>query len=166
MQTALSGPIWVLVLLIYQIFGPAFASSRHVPSGPRPVLPDLYEASIAELQSGLEQGLFTSVDLVKNIFQAYFARIDEVNLKGPALRAVIEMNPSALSQAAALDSERKATGPRSTLHGIPILLKDNIATEASDGMNTTAGSFALLGSIPPRDATVAIRKPTRTSAPL
>jgi amidase len=56
-----------------------------------------------------------------------------VNLKGPTLRAVIEMNPSALAQAAALDKERKTKGPRSPLHGIPIILKDNIATLASDG---------------------------------
>ncbi|ETW77517.1 hypothetical protein HETIRDRAFT_10776, partial [Heterobasidion irregulare TC 32-1] len=115
--------------------------------------PDLYEASIAELQDGLSKGLFTSVDLVT----AYFARIEEVNLQGPVLRAVIETNPSALAQAAALDRERRATGARGPLHGIPILLKDNIATQASDGMNTTAGSFALLGSVPPRDATVAAK---------
>ncbi|TFY52700.1 hypothetical protein EVG20_g10439, partial [Dentipellis fragilis] len=171
LQKAFSRVIWIFaLLLIYQVFlGSALATSRDDSS--RAALPDLYEASIAELQSGLEQGLFTSVDLVKvnstfcihsldndqNVRQAYFARIDEVNLQGPTLRAVIEMNPSALSQAAALDAERKATGPRSALHGIPILLKDNIATEASDGMNTTAGSFALLGSIPPRDATVAAK---------
>ncbi|KAH9024026.1 amidase signature enzyme [Lactarius deliciosus] len=116
-------------------------------------LPDLYEASIAELQDGLENGHFTSVDLVK----AYFARIEEVNLQGPTLRAVIELNPSALQQAAELDLERRILGPRGPLHGIPILLKDNIATRASDGMNTTSGSFALLGSLPPRDATVAAK---------
>ncbi|KAK7682779.1 hypothetical protein QCA50_014162 [Cerrena zonata] len=113
--------------------------------------PDLYEASIAELQSGLASGLFTSVDLVK----AYLARIEEVNLQGPTLRAVIETNPSALSQAEALDRERTLTGPRGPLHGIPIIVKDNIATLHSEGMNTTAGSFALLGSVVPRDATVA-----------
>ena len=56
-----------------------------------------------------------------------------MNLKGPALRAVIEMNPSALAQAADLDEERKTKGPRGPLHGIPIILKDNIATMASDG---------------------------------
>ncbi|KAI0819884.1 amidase signature enzyme [Trametes gibbosa] len=118
-----------------------------------PPFPDLYEASIAELQDGLQKGLFTSVDLVK----AYLARIEEVNLQGPTLRAVIETNPSALAQAAALDRERKKSGPRSALHGIPILLKDNIATLHSEGMNTTAGSFALLGSVVPRDAHVAAK---------
>ncbi|KAF9078323.1 amidase signature enzyme [Rhodocollybia butyracea] len=115
--------------------------------------PDLYEASVMELQEGLDAGRFTSVDLVT----AYFARIDEVNLKGPALRAVLELNPSALQQAAAIDAERKVSGKRSLLHGIPILLKDNIATIASEGMNTTAGSFSLLHSIVPDDAGVVKR---------
>ncbi|KAJ6617066.1 amidase signature enzyme [Mycena sp. CBHHK59/15] len=118
-----------------------------------PALPDLYEASVPELQAGLDAGRFTSVDLIK----AYFARIEEVNINGPGLRAVIETNPSALKQAAALDLERRLTGKRSALHGIPILLKDNIATVASEGMNTTAGSFSLLGSIVPEDAGVVKR---------
>ncbi|KAG8732599.1 hypothetical protein FRC11_012418 [Ceratobasidium sp. 423] len=111
--------------------------------------PDLYEASIQELQLGLERGYYTSVDLVT----AYLARIDEVNYKGPNLRAVLEINPHALEQAAALDLERRRKGKRSPLHGIPILIKDNIAIQGSDG-NTTAGSYALLGSIVPGDATV------------
>ncbi|KZT28518.1 amidase signature enzyme [Neolentinus lepideus HHB14362 ss-1] len=116
-------------------------------------LPDLYEATVTELQAGLNAGEFTSVELVK----AYFARISEVNLQGPALRAVIETNPSALAEAAALDAERKLLGPRSLLHGIPILLKDNIATTASEGMNTTAGSYSMLGSTVPGDAGVVKR---------
>ncbi|KAG6915971.1 hypothetical protein DXG01_009060 [Tephrocybe rancida] len=140
---------------------------------PAIVFPDLYEASVAELQAGLETRQFSSVDLVKlrclfigfNKFgsqpyqqpQAYFARIEEVNLNGPALRAVIETNPSAIAIAAALDLERKIKGPRSLLHGIPVLLKDNIATVASEGMNTTAGSFSLLGSVVPEDAGVVKR---------
>ncbi|KAF8889209.1 amidase signature enzyme [Gymnopilus junonius] len=115
--------------------------------------PDLYEASVTELQAGLDAGTFTSVDLVK----AYFARIDEVNLKGPVLRPVLEVNPSALAQAAALDVERKKSGKRSALHGIPVLLKDNIATIASEGLNTTAGSFSLLKSVVPEDAGVVKR---------
>ncbi|KAG2366490.1 amidase signature domain-containing protein [Suillus spraguei] len=116
-------------------------------------LPDLYEASIVELQDGLVKGYFTSVQLVK----AYFDRIEEVNLKGPALHAVIETNPIAISQAAALDDERKEKGSRGPLHGIPLLLKDNIATLHEEGMNTTAGSYALLGSVVPRDAFVAAK---------
>ncbi|KZT28517.1 amidase signature enzyme, partial [Neolentinus lepideus HHB14362 ss-1] len=99
---------------------------------------------------GLNAGTFTSVDLVK----AYFARIDEVNRLGPALRAIIETNPSALTEAAALDAERALLGPRSLLHGIPILVKDNIATTASEGMNTTAGSYSMQDSIVTGDAGV------------
>jgi amidase len=94
-----------------------------------PYLPDLYEASIAELQAGLHDGAFTSVHLV----QAYLKRIDEVNLKGPALRAVLETNPSALAQAQLLDEERAVFGSRGPMHGIPILIKDNIATIFSEG---------------------------------
>ncbi|KAJ6559883.1 amidase signature enzyme [Mycena capillaripes] len=116
---------------------------------------------ITRLITGLNAGLFTSVDLIK----AYFARIEEVNINGPGLRAVIELNPFALKEAALLDAERKLTGRRSELHGIPILLKtseltatqDNIATIAAEGMNTTAGSFSLLGSIVPEDAGVVKR---------
>lgn len=116
-------------------------------------LPDLYEASVSELRAGLDKGHFTSVDLVT----AYIARIKEVNLQGPTLRAVIEINPHALLEAAARDTERHAGKERAALHGIPVLLKDNIATRIEDGMNTTAGSFALLGSVPPRDAHVVAR---------
>lgn len=125
-------------------------------------LPDLYEAGIEEIQDGLKRKRFSSVDLVKvgsnsvvssvawaqpERVQAYLARIEEVNLNGPALRAVLETNPNALKQAAELDKERETSGPRGPLHGIPILLKDNIATLHSEGMNTTAGSYALLGSV-------------------
>ncbi|KAJ7837915.1 amidase signature enzyme [Mycena leptocephala] len=117
-----------------------------------PALPDLYEASVPELQAGLDAGHFTSVDLVK----AYFARIEEVNIDGPGLRAVLELNPSALKQAALLDVERRLTGKRSALHGIPVLLKLIDFTHYS-GMNTTAGSFSLLGSIVPEDAGVVKR---------
>ncbi|KAF8531845.1 amidase signature enzyme [Gautieria morchelliformis] len=113
--------------------------------------PDLYKASISELQDDLEKGRFTSVDL------AYIARILEVNHQGASLHAVIETNPKALQQASALNIERKLKGKRSALHGILILIKDNIATLHEEGMNTTAGSFALLGSVVPRDAGVAAK---------
>jgi amidase len=76
-------------------------------------LPDLYEASIAELQAGLNASAFTSVDLVK----AYLMRIDEVNYERAALHAVIETNPSALFEAQVLDEERAFFGPRGPLHG-------------------------------------------------
>ena len=76
-----------------------------------------------------------------------------MNLQGPALRAVIETNPSALAQAAELDAERKAEGPRGPLHGIPILLKDNIATSDSK-LDVSAGSYALLGAKPVNESSV------------
>ncbi|KZV87493.1 amidase signature enzyme [Exidia glandulosa HHB12029] len=114
------------------------------------VYPDLYEASISELQTGLSRGDFSSVDLVR----AYIDRIEEVNRRGPALHAVLEVSPRALAYAAALDAERTSGFTRGPLHGIPILVKDNIATRFEDGMNTTAGSYALLGSVVPRDAPV------------
>ncbi|KAI0767645.1 amidase signature enzyme [Fomes fomentarius] len=149
LRLTLLSALALLAALAWTAYG--FQATESVTaSADAAAFPDLYEASIAELQDGLEKGHFTSVDLVK----AYFARIDEVNLQGPALRAVIETNPSALEQAAALDLERTVFGARGPLHGIPILVKDNIATVASEGMNTTAGSFALLGSIVPRDAHV------------
>ncbi|KAF9447278.1 amidase signature enzyme [Macrolepiota fuliginosa MF-IS2] len=145
---------YLLSVLVFVLLGNVFAFDLDPQIATADsAFPDLYEASVEELQRGLNSGLFTSVDLVK----AYFARIDEVNVKGPKLRAVLELNPSALSQAAALDQERKKTGPRGLLHGIPILLKDNIATVASEGMNTTAGSFSLLGSVVPDDAGVVKR---------
>ncbi|KEP47043.1 glutamyl-tRNA amidotransferase subunit A [Rhizoctonia solani 123E] len=115
--------------------------------------PDLYEATIQDLQSGLDANEYSSVDLVT----AYLARIDEVNTQGANLRAVLETNRHALEQAAALDLERRTKGKRSPLHGIPILLKDNIATLATEGMNTTAGSYALLGSVVPSDSTVSAK---------
>ncbi|CAL1709306.1 unnamed protein product [Somion occarium] len=141
------------VLRVVLLLVASFSVTVDAASDVKPALPDLYEASVTELQAALDAGHFTSVELVK----AYFSRIDEVNLKGPELRAVLETNPSALSQAATLDKERKKSGKRSLLHGIPVLLKDNIATIATEGMNTTAGSFSLLGSVVPDDAGVVKR---------
>jgi len=74
---------------------------------------------------------------------AYLQRIEELDRKGPVLRSVLEANPDASAQAAALDAERKAKGPRGPLHGIPVLVKDNVATR--DRMQSTAGSLALAG---------------------
>ncbi|OIW34652.1 amidase signature enzyme [Coniochaeta ligniaria NRRL 30616] len=107
--------------------------------------PDLIDVTIDDLASGLSSGLFTSVDLVN----AYVARIAQVN---PILHAVLEVNPDALAIAADLDAKRAAGTTLGPLHGIPILLKDNIAT--ADKMNNTAGSFALLGAKVPRDSTL------------
>ena len=104
--------------------------------------------TVAELQRGLTSGRFTAAALVRR----YLKRIEEVDRRGPRLKAVLELNPDALAIAQALDRERKAKGPRGLLHGIPVLIKDNIDTH--DRMTTTAGSLALAGSIAPRDSFV------------
>jgi len=106
----------------------------------------LEEATIADLQAMMESGELTS----KQIVEAYLARIREIDQAGPELRSVLEINPDALTIAEELDRERAEKGPRGPLHGIPVLLKDNIDT--ADAMETTAGSLALLGSKPTRDA--------------
>jgi amidase len=112
---------------------------------------DLEDATIGQLQANLTTGTLTEVSLVKK----YLTRIKALDRRGPDLRAVIELNPEAIAIAAQLAAERKAKGPRGPLHGIPILIKDNIDTH--DRMTTTAGSLALSGSIPPRDAFVVER---------
>jgi amidase len=112
---------------------------------------ELEELTIAELQSGLQSGKYTARSLVKK----YLDRIDEVDKNGPMLNSVIEINPDALSIAEALDRERKDRRARGPLHGIPILIKDNIDT--ADRMMTTAGSLALVGSRPAQDAFIVKR---------
>lgn len=112
---------------------------------------ELEEVSLAELREGMSSGKWTS----KQITELYLARIEAINAQGPTLRAVIETNPDAVSIAEALDAERRAGNVRGPLHGIPILLKDNIAT--NDKTSTTAGSLALRGSISPQDSFVVKR---------
>jgi amidase len=109
---------------------------------------DIVEASVAQLQEAMAAGRITSRALTAK----YLARIKAVDKAGPRINSVIEVNPDALAIAAALDKERKERGPRGPLHGIPVLIKDNIAT--ADRMQTTAGSLALVGVKPPRDAFV------------
>jgi amidase len=133
---------------------PALASAREIElprEAPAPEVKafELDEITISELQDGMKSGRFTARSLVEK----YSARIDAVDKHGPVLNAVIEMNPDALAIADALDQERKAKGPRGPLHGIPMLIKDNIDT--ADKMMTTAGSLALVGSKPPKDSMVA-----------
>jgi amidase len=107
------------------------------------------EATIQQLQAAMQSGRESAVSLA----QKYLQRIAEIDKRGPGINSVIELNPDALSIARELDAERKAKGARGPLHGIPVLLKDNIDTH--DRMMTTAGSLALIGSIAPEDATVA-----------
>jgi amidase len=112
---------------------------------------ELDEITISDLQDGMKSGKYTS----RLITEKYLARIDAIDKQGPAINAIIELNPDALSIADAMDKERKEKGPRGPLHGIPVLIKDNIDT--ADKMMTTAGSLALLGSRAPKDSTVAQR---------
>jgi amidase len=107
--------------------------------------------TLAELQAGMTSGRYTA----RRVTELYLERIAGMDRAGPALQSIIETNPDALARAEELDRERAATGPRGPLHGVPVILKDNIDT--ADRMTTTAGSLALEGSIPPRDATVAER---------
>ena len=109
------------------------------------------EVSIAELQARMESGQVTA----EGIARAYLARIDSLDRGGPRLRSVLTLNPDALAIAASRDRERGDGHVRGPLHGIPVLLKDNIDT--ADRMMTTAGSLALVGSPAVHDATVAAR---------
>jgi amidase len=110
---------------------------------------ELEEATVASLQDGMKSGKYTA----RRITELYLNRISALDKQGPSLHSVIETNPDALEIADSLDAERKAKGPRGPLHGIPILIKDNIDT--ADKMTTTAGSLALTGSIPLQDSNVA-----------
>ena len=107
------------------------------------------ELSIFELQASMTAGTQTAL----GITEWYLQRIAEIDQAGPRLNSVIEINPDALDIAAALDVERRERGPRGLLHGIPVLLKDNIDT--ADKLLTTAGSLALTGHPAAQDATVA-----------
>jgi amidase len=130
--------------------GPAAAATASdAPSrapAPAPPPSEFDEITIASLQAGMASGKYTSRGLVEH----YLQRLEAIDRRGPCLRQVIETNPDALAAADALDAERKAKGPRGPLHGVPVLVKDNIDT--ADRMTTTAGSLALEGWIPPRDA--------------
>ena len=112
---------------------------------------DVEETTIAALQDGMTTGEWTA----RSVTEAYLVRIEQFNLRGPALRALLETNPDALAIADELDRERRAQGPRGPMHGVPILLKDNIDT--ADRMTTTAGSLALSGWVPSEDSSVAAR---------
>ena len=126
---------------------PAIASLAAAPGRPF----ELDEATIVDLQEGMRTGRLTA----RAIAEKYLARIEALDRSGPTLRSVIELNPDALAIADALDRERREKGPRGALHGIPVLVKDNIDT--ADRMATTAGSLALVGSKPSKDAFVVRR---------
>jgi amidase len=123
----------------------AFGLTVATPSAQRTV--DLDTATIADVNAAFARGTLTS----ERLTQMFLARIDAYDRKGPSLRSVIMVNPKALETARAMDAERKTKGPRSLLHGIPIVIKDNVDTA---DMPTTGGSVLLEGSIPPDDAFV------------
>ena len=112
---------------------------------------ELDEMTLSQLEQAMQTGKYTS----RKLCELYLSRIREIDKNGPKLNSLIEINPDALSIADERDRERKAKGARGPLHGIPILIKDNIAT--ADRMQTTAGSLAMVGSRPPRDAAVVQR---------
>ena len=127
-------------------------TAQAAPIGERmnPTTP-LEERSLTALRADLAAGHVTSQRLVRD----YVTRIERIDRRGPTLASVIELNPDAPEIARALDAERRASGPRGPLHGIPVLVKYNIATR--DRMQTSAGSAALVGSQPPDDAFVVQR---------
>ena len=129
---------WFIVFLASVVMASAASAAPY----------DVSEKSIAVLDADMAAGRVTSEGLV----HAYLARIEAIDRNGPALRSVISLNPDALTIARALDEERKAGGPRGPLHGIPILIKDNI--ETADPIPTTAGSLALADNITHRDAPI------------
>jgi amidase len=131
---------------------PARLTQPKAPIAPPDISPfELDEVTVSELQDGMQSGKYTA----HSVAQKYLDRIAEIDKQGPAINAVIEINPDALSIADSLDDERKSKGPRGPLHGIPVLIKDNIGTH--DRMMTTAGSLALSGFTPSKDSGVARR---------
>ncbi|HEU5217537.1 MAG TPA: amidase [Gemmatimonadales bacterium] len=128
-------------------------SGSPVPSTSAPLSQpfELEEATVATLREGMVSGKWTA----RSITEQYLARIASIDRAGPMLNAVIELNPEAPAIADRLDQERQTRGPRSPLHGIPVLVKDNL--DSGDRMETTAGSLALAGSSAPKDSTVVER---------
>lgn len=135
------------------ILAPGSVAQQSAPAPAAAAVPEfeLDEMTTAEMQQAMRSGRFSSHALTA----AYLSRIDAIDKRGPAINAVIELNPDALAIADAMDRERKDGKVRGPLHGIPVLIKDNIDT--ADRMHTTAGSLALADSIAPRDSFVAQR---------
>jgi len=130
----------------------AQVAPRSAPSDAEAAAPfALEEVTVAELQEGMRSGRYTSRSLV----EAYLSRIEALDRRGPALHSMLDLNPDARAIADSLDAERRAGRVRGPLHGVPVVVKDNVDT--GDRMTTTAGSLALEGSIAPRDAFVVER---------
>lgn len=131
--------------------GVSLADVGKISAGTTNDLANLEEATIAQLQEKMANGSLTALGLVN----FYLSRISQLDKAGPKITSVIETNPDARDIARQLDAERQSNGARGPLHGIPVLLKDNIDT--ADRMQSAAGSLALVGTPAPQDATVAAR---------
>lgn len=143
----IAGAVWAVT---GATASPAYAAASPAAlSGPPPF--ELDEATIAQLQQWMASGRYTS----RALCEMYLKRISEIDRAGPSIRSVLQLNPDALAIADALDAERKTGHSRGPMHGIPVLIKDNIDTH--DRMTTAAGSLALAHSIAPRDSFVAGR---------
>src|SRR5580692_3184929 len=148
LKTSLIGGAAATLTPLYPALGAAREIALSVPLAEiKPF--ELDEITISDLQDGMKSGKFTARSLVEK----YSSRIAEIDKQGPAINSILELNPDALSIADALDQERKTKGPRGPMHGVPVLIKDNIDT--ADRMMTTAGSLALVGSKPLQDSYVA-----------
>jgi amidase len=144
-QASVAGGIGALATTASAWPQPAAGAEAH------PAAFDLEEATLAELQEAIRSGRHTA----RSLTETYLGRIEAVDRGRGMLASVLEVNPDALAIADALDAERRGKGTRGPLHGIPVLIKDNIATR--DRMMTTAGSLALVGAVAPRDSFVAER---------
>ncbi len=131
--------------------GTGYAATRAAPAGQSSNSFELDEVTIGDLQDRMKQGALTA----ERVVNLYLARIEAIDRNGPSLRSIIEINPDAPAIARMLDQERRSKGVRGPLHGIPVLIKDNIDT--ADKMQTTAGSLALVGPPATRDSWVAER---------
>lgn len=143
LKTGLAGGVAVVAFPLFATTEKAIASTKW---GPEIQMIGLEEVTVGELADGMKSGKYTA----RFIGEEYIARIEAIDRQGPALHSVLELNPDALAIADALDDERKQKGVRGPLHGIPILIKDNIDT--ADKMATTAGSLALVGARPSKDS--------------
>ncbi len=139
------------------VFGAVTAEAQHKAAGAKGTAghpaSELDEVTLADLQAGMKSGKFTA----RTLTEKYLERINmlDKDKQGPRLNSVIELNPDADAIAGELDREYRNKGPRSPLHGVPVLIKDNIGT--ADRMKTSAGSLALAGSTPTQDSFVARR---------
>ena len=147
-----TGTLTGVAAALPSVSGPAGVAASVTSKERAPVKPfEFDEITVAKLQGEMQSGRLTA----RSIAEKYLARLEEADQHGPQVNSVIEVNPDALAIAERLDRERKTKGPRGPLHGIPVLIKDNIATR--DRMMTTAGSLALVGARPAKDAFVVKR---------